>query len=56
MMTAIRVEVTQFAAFEFNLLTRPEVFNVGRQILVTFEVTNSGNGIDSYYLEYAFPT
>ena len=52
----LRFEVTQFAAFEFNLLTRPEVFNVGRQILVPFEVTNRGNGIDSFYLESAFPT
>ncbi len=52
----LRFEVTQFAAFEFNLLARPEVFNVGRQILVPFEVTNRGNGSDSFYLESAFPT
>ena len=52
----LRFEVTQFAAFEFNLLARPEVFNVGRQVLVPFEVTNRGNGSDSFYLESAFPT
>ena len=51
----LRFEVTQFVAFEFNLLAHPEVFNAGRQILVPFEVINRGNGRDSFYLESAFP-
>lgn len=51
----LRLEVAQFAGFEFNLLTRPEAFTVGRQITVPFEVINRGNGNDSFYLESAFP-
>ena len=52
----LRLEVAQFAGFEFNLLSRPDAFNVGRQIEVPFEVVNRGNGIDSFYLESAFPS
>lgn len=51
----LRLEVAQFAGFEFNLLSRPEAFNVGRQIEVPFEVINRGNGTDSFSLESAFP-
>lgn len=51
----LRFEVAQFAAFEFNLLAHPEVFTAGRQIEVPFEVINQGNGVDSFYLESAFP-
>lgn len=50
-----RLEVAQFAGFEFNLLARPEAFIVGRPNAVPFEVTNRGNGTDSFYLESAFP-
>ncbi|MDD2734146.1 MAG: tetratricopeptide repeat protein [Desulfuromonadaceae bacterium] len=52
----LKLEVAQFAGFEFNLLPRPEVFTAGQQIAVPFEITNRGNGIDSFSLESAFPT
>lgn len=51
----LRFEVAQFAGFEFNLLSRPDSFNVGHPVTVPFEVTNRGNGNDSFYLESAFP-
>ena len=51
----LRLEVAQFAGFEFNLLARPDAFTVGRPISVPFEVINRGNGKDSFYLESAFP-
>lgn len=51
----LRLEVAQFAGFEFNLLTRPDAFAVGRPVLVPFEVVNRGNGNDSFYLESSFP-
>ncbi|HIJ87598.1 MAG TPA: tetratricopeptide repeat protein [Desulfuromonadales bacterium] len=51
----LRFEVVQFAAFEFNLLARPETFTAGRQFEVPFEVINRGNGVDSFYLDSAFP-
>jgi uncharacterized membrane protein len=52
----LKLEVAQFAGFEFNLLPRPDVFTAGQQIEVPFEITNRGNGIDSFSLESAFPT
>lgn len=51
----LRLEVAQFAGFEFNLLARPDAFTVGRPVSVPFEVVNRGNGNDSFYLESAFP-
>ena len=51
----LQLEVAQFAGVEFNLLTYPEAFTVGRQILVPFEIINRGNGVDSFYLDSAFP-
>ena len=50
-----RFEVAQFAGFEFNLLASPETFTAGRPVLVPFEITNRGNGKDSFYFESAFP-
>lgn len=50
-----RLEVAQFAGFEFNLPVRPDAFAVGRPIVVPFELINRGNGDDSFYLESAFP-
>jgi chemotaxis protein histidine kinase CheA len=52
----LKLEVAQFAGFEFNLLPRAEVFTAGQQIEVPFEIINRGNGIDSFSLESAFPT
>jgi uncharacterized membrane protein len=51
----LRLEVAQFAGFEFNLLSRPDAFTVGQPAAVPFEVINRGNGKDSFYLESAFP-
>lgn len=51
----LRLEVAQFAGFEFNLMPRPAAFSVGRPIKVPFEIINRGNGTDSFYLESAFP-
>ncbi len=51
----LRLEVAQYASFEFTLLARPEAFTAGRQFAVPFEVINRGNGYDSFYLESAFP-
>jgi hypothetical protein len=51
----LRLEVAQFAGFEFNLLARPDAFTVGRPIVIPFEVINRGNGNDSFYLESYFP-
>jgi uncharacterized repeat protein (TIGR01451 family) len=51
----LRLEVAQFAGFEFNLLSRPDAFTVGRPVSIPFEVINRGNGTDSFYLESAFP-
>ncbi len=51
----LRLEVAQFAGFEFNLLSRPDAFAVGRTVSIPFEVINRGNGNDSFYLESAFP-
>ncbi|HXE95863.1 MAG TPA: tetratricopeptide repeat protein [Dongiaceae bacterium] len=51
----LRLEVAQFAGFEFNLLARPEAFNIAKPVSVPFEIINRGNGKDSFYLESAFP-
>lgn len=51
----LRLEVAQFAGFEFNLPARPDAFTVGKPIAVPFEVVNRGNGTDSFYLESGFP-
>ena len=51
----LRLEVAQFAGFEFNLMARPDAFTVGRPVAVPFEVVNRGNGNDSFFLESSFP-
>jgi hypothetical protein len=51
----LRFEVAQFAGFEFNLLSRPDSYAVGRPVSVPFEVINRGNGSDSFNLESGFP-
>jgi uncharacterized membrane protein len=52
----LRLEVAQYAGFEFNLLSRPDSFPVGRPLAVPFEVINRGNGRDAFYLESSFPS
>jgi hypothetical protein len=51
----LRLVVAQFAGFEFNLLSRPDAFTVGKSVTVPFEIINRGNGKDSFQLESAFP-
>ncbi|MBL0225754.1 MAG: DUF11 domain-containing protein [Geobacteraceae bacterium] len=51
----LRFEVAQFAGLEFNLTARPLAYNVSQRISVPFEITNRGNGADSFYLESGFP-
>ena len=51
----LRLEVAQYAGFEFNLLPRSQSYDVARRISVPFEVVNRGNGSDSFYFESGFP-
>jgi hypothetical protein len=51
----LRLEVAQFAGLEFNLLVQPQAYNVAQRISIPFEITNQGNGRDSFYLESGFP-
>jgi uncharacterized repeat protein (TIGR01451 family) len=51
----LRLEVAQFAGFEFNLQARPAAYNVARRVSIPFEIINRGNGNDSFNLESAFP-
>lgn len=51
----LRLEVSQFAGFEFNLQARPAAYNVASPVSVPFEIINRGNGNDSFSLESGFP-
>lgn len=53
----LTLEVGQFADVEF-ILPAPlgQQFEVGKQYKLPFEVTNRGNGTDSFALESGFPT
>ena len=51
----LRLEVAQFAGFEFNILPHPATLAVGRHCAVPFEIINRGNGKDSFSLASAFP-
>ena len=50
-----RLEVAPFAALEFNLPTTPKTFDVATRLAIPFEITNQGNGNDSFDLESGFP-
>jgi hypothetical protein len=52
----LRFEVAQFAGLEFNLLSQQQAYNVAQRISIPFEITNQGNGSDSFYLESGFPS
>jgi hypothetical protein len=52
----LHFEVAQFAGVELTLLSPPQTYNVAQRISIPFEVTNQGNGSDSFYLESGFPT
>lgn len=51
----LRFEVAQFAGLEFNLPSKPRAYTVSQRFSIPFEVTNRGNGSDSFYLESGFP-
>jgi len=51
----MRLEVAPFAGLEFNLTAGPQAYNVSQRISIPFEITNRGNGSDSFYLESGFP-
>jgi uncharacterized membrane protein len=51
----LSLEVAQFAGVEFNMQARPLAYKVAQRISMPFEITNRGNGNDSFYLESAFP-
>ncbi len=51
----LKVEVAQFGSFDFNLIAAPKTYDVAHRITLPFEVTNRGNGNDSFYLESGFP-
>jgi len=51
----LRLEVAQFAGLEFNLPAQPQTYNAAQRISIPFEITNQGNGSDSFYLESGFP-
>jgi hypothetical protein len=50
-----RLEVTQFAALELNLPTAPKTIDAAKRLALPFEITNQGNGNDSFDLESGFP-
>ncbi|HEX9078946.1 MAG TPA: tetratricopeptide repeat protein, partial [Desulfuromonadaceae bacterium] len=51
----LKLQVAQFAGFEFNLLAKPQAYDVARRISIPFEIINRGNGKDSFNLESGFP-
>ena len=51
----LKVEVAQFGSFDFNLVAAPKTYDVAHRITLPFDVTNRGNGNDSFYLESGFP-
>ena len=51
----LRLEVAQFAGLEFNLTAKSTTYSVSQRISLPFEITNRGNGSDSFYLESGFP-
>jgi uncharacterized repeat protein (TIGR01451 family) len=51
----LRLEVAQFAGFEFSLSSHSVAYTVARPISIPFEVINRGNGTDSFLLASAFP-
>lgn len=51
----LKLQVAQFAGFEFSLKAHPQPYDVARRISVPFEITNRGNGTDSFQLESGFP-
>lgn len=51
----LSLEVAQYAAFEFGVQEQRQPVEVGRTVVIPFEVVNRGNGTDSFYLASGFP-
>lgn len=51
----LTLEVAQYAAFEFNPALPSAPVVVGQTTAIPFEITNRGNGNDSFYLASGFP-
>jgi uncharacterized repeat protein (TIGR01451 family) len=51
----LRLEVAQFAGFEFSLSPQSAAYNVAQPVSIPFEVINRGNGTDAFQLASAFP-
>lgn len=51
----LKVEVAQFGSFDFTMQPAQKTYDVAQRISLPFEVTNRGNGSDSFYLESGFP-
>ncbi|MDD5285489.1 MAG: hypothetical protein PHD54_06495, partial [Desulfuromonadaceae bacterium] len=51
----LRLEVAQFAGFEFNLTPPAASLKVARRSSLPFVIINRGNGNDSFRLESTFP-
>ena len=51
----LKIEVAQFSSFDLNVLSAPTSYDVASRISLPFELTNRGNGADSFYLESGFP-
>ena len=49
------LEVAQYADLEVNLGPTPETREAGKPFSFPFDVVNTGNGSDSFYLESGFP-
>jgi uncharacterized membrane protein len=51
----LRLQVAQYAGFEFNVLPRPDTYTIASTVMIPFEIINRGNGSDSFSLESSFP-
>lgn len=51
----LTLEVAQYAAFEFDVLSPTSPLEVARKNVIPFEIQNRGNGQDSFYLASSFP-
>jgi uncharacterized membrane protein len=49
------LEVAQYADLEVDLGPAPETQEAGKPFSIPFDVVNTGNGSDSFYLESGFP-
>ncbi|WP_223908075.1 tetratricopeptide repeat protein [Geobacter sp. AOG1] len=51
----LTLEVDQSSAMTFNLLPMEQSSVVGKRVIIPFEVSNRGNGVDNFAFESGFP-